>query len=283
MPTLFPMPTDPERQRLLEEDGYFIIRGLLCREEIDGLLELFNSHYNPVGHTHHLWNSLCDIPHDESAVLSGSILDIVKPRLERHFKDFRCPAATFLVKNAVEESEVPLHRDFSVMDESAFSYLNIWIPLIDTDSQTGQLYVLPGSHRFFDYPLPHNSVWSYQQYQDLMLPHCHMIDAKAGDMVVYSDKVPHGSTGNRTGSARPVVHFGLLHPDAKLLYHYLDEQTGEVTVYEVPYPFFFENTWGNQDGRFPIHGKYRFDPPEFSEDEILDWLRVGAVSSPTQV
>jgi hypothetical protein len=64
--------------------------------------------------------------------------------------------------------------------------------------------------------------------------------AKAGDLVIYGDKVLHGSSNNLSSTPRPVVHFGLLHPEAKLLYYYLNNENREVTVYEVPYSFFFD-------------------------------------------
>jgi ectoine hydroxylase-related dioxygenase (phytanoyl-CoA dioxygenase family) len=274
---------NPEIQRNYEEFGYVIIRNVLNPSEIQELKYLFDLHYQYCGENNSLWNSLCDIPHEKSELLSKIILRIVKPRLDEHITNYVCPAATFLVKNPTPISTVNLHRDFSVQDEPDFSYQNIWLPIVDTTPENGQLYVLKGSHKFFDYPLPHNAPWPYLEHEKLLLKYCEAIDAKAGDLVIYGDKVLHGSTSNRTDRPRPVVHFGLLHPEAKLLYYYLNNENSEVTVYEVPYSFFFENAWGNQDGRFPIYKKFQYNPPKYSAEIIKEWLEKNLIEQRTEV
>ncbi|MCS6933628.1 MAG: phytanoyl-CoA dioxygenase family protein [Chitinophagales bacterium] len=263
---------DPAVQESYEENGYVLLRNVLNRDEITQLRLLFEQHYPREGWPSTMWNSLCDIPHDVSANLSDQILKIVKPRLDEHITNYVCPAATFLVKNPNEKSTVTLHRDFSVQDEPEFSYQNIWLPIVDTTPENGQLYVLRKSHKFFDYPLPHNTVWPYLEYEPMLLKYCDVIDAKAGDLVVYGDKVLHGSPDNRSKHPRPVVHFGLLHPEAKLYYYYHSPSDNMVTVYEVPYTFFFENAWGNQDHRFPIYKKFSYSPPLLTQQQIIQWL-----------
>jgi hypothetical protein len=167
-----------------------------------------------------------------------------------------------------------LHRDYTTQDESRFQYRNIWVPLVDTTPENGALYALKYSHRLFDYPLPMFCKWPYIQHQELLFKHCEVIDAKAGDLVVYADRTLHGSFINQTSMPRPVVHFGLLHPEAGLCYCYLDEKTNEVTEYEVPISFYFENNYGNQDGRFPVRKRYKYSPPILAEEEILTGLKL---------
>lgn len=264
---------DPALQKEYEDSGYVHIKAVLNSSEVAELKVLFDLHYGHEEKSSILWNSLCDIPHDKSAILSNQILAIVKPKLDLCVKNYVCPAATFLVKNPNPSSTVTVHRDFSVQDEPDFSYQNIWLPIVDTTAENGQLHVLKKSHLFFDYPLPHNTLWPYLKFEQMFVKHCHVISANAGDLIIYSDKLVHGSLDNLTDKPRPVVHFGLLHPEAKLLYYYHNEKTNEVTVYEVPYDFFFENAWGNQDGRFPILKKFDFNPPAYTEDQILSWLQ----------
>jgi ectoine hydroxylase-related dioxygenase (phytanoyl-CoA dioxygenase family) len=268
---------NPELQKQYKDLGYVIIRGLLNQTEIDKLMALFKAHYDYNGQQTTLWNSLCDIPHDKSAILSDQILEIVKPNLDKYFKNYTCPAATFLVKNPTPKSTVTLHRDFSVQDEPDFSYQNIWLPIVDTTPENGQLFVLKRSHHFFDYPLPHNTVWPYLEHEKMLIEYCDFVNAKAGDLVIYGDKILHGSIDNTTNKPRPIVHFGLLHKEAKLYYYYLNDTTKDVTVYEVPYSFFFENAWGNQDGRFLIFKKFVYNPPELSKLDIMRWLENNVV------
>ncbi len=271
--------TDPSLENEFQINGYVHLKGFITPEQVEELMFLFKSHYDYAGQPIALWNSLCDIDHKVSATLSDRILNVVKPNIQSTFKNYKCPAATFLVKNATEKSSIYVHRDFSVHEEDKFSYRNIWMPIVDTTPENGTLYVVKGSHRFFTYPLPHFTPWPYKNHEKLLMDHCEIIYAKAGDLIVYDDKVLHGSFDNKTTLARPVVHFGLLHEDAQLCYFYHNLESDEVTVYEVPYTFFFESAWGNQDHRFKIVKKFKFDPPIYTDNEIVKGLSsyIGAV------
>jgi hypothetical protein len=118
--------------------------------------------------------------------------------------------------------------------------------------------------------------WSYAEHEDVLYQHCDFINAKAGDLVVYADRTLHGSYINRTTEPRPVIHFGLLHKEAELCYYYLDDMTNEVTVYNVPFSFFMEKNFGNQNGKFPIINKFTYSPPVYSHQQILSFINKGA-------
>lgn len=263
---------DTNLENEFKRNGYVHLKNFISPEQVEELMFLFKSHYDYAGQPNPLWNSLCDIDHKVSATLSDRILHVLRNNIQATFKNHKYPAATFLVKNATENSSIDIHRDYSVHEEDKFSYRNIWLPIVDTTSENGALYVVKGSHRFFTYPLPHYTPWPYLKHEKLLLEVSDIIYAKAGDLIVYDDKILHGSLDNNTSNARPVVHFGLLHEDAQLCYYYHDQETDDVTVYEVPYTFFFEGAWGNQDHRFKIVKKFKFVPPAFSENEILDGL-----------
>jgi hypothetical protein len=254
--------------------GFIHIPAFISSSELNALRELFSQCYNFKGEEQGMWNSLYNIPADLSSDVSRKILQILKEKLQATFSDFSAPVASFMVKNPNRNGITDLHRDYSTQDEQRFQYRNIWIPLVDTMPENGALYALKYSHTFFDYPLPMFCKWPYIQYQELLFSHCDIIDAKAGDLVVYADRALHGSFINQTKEPRPVVHFGLLHPEAELCYYYLDEAKNEVSVYNVPFSFFFENKFGNQDGRFEVKRKFAYNPPIYSETEILKGLKI---------
>lgn len=275
---------DQDLQSHYDEYGYAVIKNVLNPSEIEALKKLFNMHYYH-NEPYTMWNSICDTRRQEEAPLvSNQILYIVKPILDKYFKNYICPVGTFLVKNPSPTSTVSLHRDFSIQDESEYSYQNVWLPLVDTTPQNGQLFVLKKSHQFFIYPLPHSAIWPYLEHERLLLEYCDVINAKAGDLVIYNDKMLHGSSDNLTDEPRPVVHFGLLHPDAKILYYYLDSNTNEVTVYETPSSFFFEisRRAGNQDGRFPVFKKFYYNPPVLTREKVSKWLAESVVETSIQ-
>jgi ectoine hydroxylase-related dioxygenase (phytanoyl-CoA dioxygenase family) len=215
-----------------------------------------------------MWNSLFDITPEQCAEVSARIMEVVKPRLDLLMNAYNMPSATFMTKNPNELGVCDLHRDFSVVDEQEQEYRNIWIPLVDTDENNGALYVLRRSHIVFDHPLPMFVKWPYVHMQHELFQHVEMIEAKAGDLVVYTDRTLHGSFLNKGKTARPVVHFGVFHPTCEYMYHHLEDD-GMVKAYPVPSTFFFENSFGNQDHRFPIRKQFRFAPPPIKVDDVV--------------
>lgn len=251
----------------VEEQGFGHLSGFLNQQEIDALRTVFDRHYsyNPdVG----MWNSLYNIPADASAEVGTDILAVLHDKISALLGPYWMPSATFMTKNPNEHGVCELHRDFSVVDERTYEYRNVWIPLVDTTRRTGALYVLPCSHKVFDYPLPMFTKWPYEKMQEKLFEAIEVIEAKAGDLVVYSDRTLHGSFLHQGEGPRPVVHFGIFHPDCELMYYHLEED-GLVKVYPVPYAFYFENKFGNQDHRFPVRNKFQFDPPQIELGQVL--------------
>jgi len=265
---------DRNLEALFNDNGFVHIPSFISAQEVKQLQNLFLSCYNYQGEAQGMWNSLFNIDRDQSASISQSILEILDVRLKALFMDYKAPVASFMVKNPNPNGITDLHRDYSTQDESQFQYRNIWIPLVDTTSKNGALYALKYSHTLFDYPLPMFCKWPYTDYHSLLFRHCDVIDAKAGDLVVYADRTLHGSYINQTTEPRPVVHFGLLHPEAELCYYCLDDKTNEVMVYDVPLTFYFENNYGNQDGRFNVRRKFTYSPPVFSKQDIEFGLKL---------
>jgi hypothetical protein len=265
---------DTEVVKCFSNNGFVLIKNFLSSNEIEQLRILFNDCYNYKGEEQGMWNSLYNLPKDFSLNVSQKILGLLIEKLEQTFNSFKCPVASFMVKNPNKNGITDLHRDYSTQDESRFQYRNIWIPLVDTNAENGTLYALKYSHTFFNYPLPMFCKWPYIDHQTALFKVCDIIDAKAGDLVVYADRTLHGSFINQTSTPRPVVHLGLLHPDSELCYYYLDTSTNEVTVYDVPFEFFFENNFGNQVGKFPIERKFIYAPPFYKVGEIMKGLQI---------
>lgn len=266
----FPKFINKDIEHEFNQNGYVHIANFLNKDELAELVYLFKENYNFKGESSGMWNSLFNLDENAGLEVSNGIIQILKVKLLSAFTDFVNPVASFMVKNPNLNGITDLHRDYSTQDEERFQYRNIWIPLVDVTKENGALYALPGSHNFFNYPLPMFCKWPYVNYHTSLIEYCKTFEVKAGDLIVYADRTIHGSFINQTDNARPVVHFGLLHPNSKLCYYYLNPITNVVTVYEVPFRFFFENNFGNQDHRFNIIKKFNYTPPDYTWDEIYE-------------
>lgn len=196
--------------------------------------------------------------------LESSILDIVGAKAEIHFHKHQQLGGCYLSKAPGAKGEMPLHQDWTVVDESKFDSITIWIPLIDVDEKNGALQVIPGSHRFsnalrsplFDSPL---SEIQQDLKQDLQL-----VKLKAGEAIIFSQALIHASPANQSEQERLAVTYGLIHKEAQLLFYYKNQE-GLAEKYEVPIDFF--KKYNTQIGEKPQIGKC-VDTFNFQENKI---------------
>jgi hypothetical protein len=101
-----------------------------------------------------------------------------------------------------------------------------------------------------------------------LFPLVETINAEAGDLVIYLDKTLHGSHINFSNASRPVVHFGILHPDVELQFYNLDEKQENVKVYKVPSRFYFDKDFSSVESKYPFVREFKFAPPPLTAEDV---------------
>ena len=110
-----------------------------------------------------------------------------------------------MVKSHTDSDVLPLHQDWSVVEEDKYQTLFVWCPLIDVSVLNGGLFVLPGSHRYFA-SLRSGSYPSNRYVLPAGLARLHQgHPLKAGEAILYSDALFHGSHANNGTRDRIVV------------------------------------------------------------------------------
>ncbi len=264
------------RDAILEQElshrGFIRIPHFISDREVTALLDLYKHNHPSPDADAGMWNSLYNKSEDGAMGMSEQILAILRPRLESLFESYYAPVGTFMSKNNNAYSECDLHRDFSIADEDQYQYRNLWIPLVDTTVQNGALFALPGSHRVFDYMLPMFCEWPYRDMLPVLTPMAQTVECAAGDLVIYLDKTLHGSHVNYSDDSRPVVHFGALHPDVEMRFHWLDRDSNRVRAYQVPFSFYLANDFSEPAGRYPVVEEYTYAPPQVSIERVKELL-----------
>jgi hypothetical protein len=263
---------DKVSEQKLLRDGFILFKNFLSPEEVELLYTLYKKHHHSSDSDKAMWNSLYNVTAQEGFDISNKILSILRPRLDEIFVSYHSPVATYMSKNNNDKSTCDIHRDFSTQDEREFQYRNIWIPLVSTKLNNGALYALKGSNNVFDYILPMFSEWPYKHMQDALITMSEVIYTDAGDLVIYLDKTLHGSLVNYSVDSRPVVHFGVLHPDNRLCFYYLDQKSQKVKVYEVPFKFFFEKDFSDPGEKYPLVKEFVYAPPSLDIATVKEQL-----------
>ena len=150
---------------------------------------------------------------------------------EKVFVDAKLYGGTFMVKSTKDSEVLPLHQDWSVVDEDIFSTYFIWSPLQVTGPENGGLFVLEGSHNYFNVLRS----GSYPSNRYPLPPELHQftknIHLKPGQAILYSDQLFHGSYANSTEADRIVATARVMNNDAPLVY-FDKHSENQANVYE---------------------------------------------------
>lgn len=142
------------------------------------------------------------------------------PVLDRYFQNYECILGILFVKrpSITPAGQVCLHCDPSLLpDERLQRHLNIWAPLVDVDDKNGALWVVPGCHRVFA-PVHSYSVLSqFSSIADLVMEYGKCVPMKAGEVLIFDNRMPHFSRQNLSHDDRPSAVLSIVPSDAEFI------------------------------------------------------------------
>lgn len=154
------------------------------------------------------------------------IRDVCNRSITHYFENIKVVCGSFIVKNPSADSGMCVHQDMSLVDESKYTGINIWVPLTDLTIENGALFVLPKSHRLF--PTYRGSSISefFSPVMDEIIDYLEPVTNKAGEAVIFDQSIIHFSPPNYSGSPRIVTNTYLTHKDTKYRTYYWQEDYG---------------------------------------------------------
>lgn len=223
-------------------DGY-VCMSLLSPEMVRRFQELFDT--SPCECPQQFYTSLWSGNEAYRRRVHQEICGILEPLLAPVLNDHRLVLGNFAVKQAGADSQVPLHQDWTVVDESQYRSLTVWCPLVDVDGRNGCLQVVSRSHRFLDNLRPNFAEGQYYSLfadQEPLLRERYLreIPMRAGEAVIYDSGLLHASNPNR-GNAVRVAVVGLAIPRQAALRHYYQATPHEAEVSEVGEDFYWRD------------------------------------------
>jgi hypothetical protein len=159
--------------------------------------------------------------------------------INEYLTDIKVVCGSFIVKSPGPESVMDVHQDMTLVDESEFTGINIWCPLVNLTKTNGVLYVLPESHRLFPTyrgsSIPNIYENVYDEIKKYMVPKY----LKAGEAVIFDQSIIHYSPPNLSGEIRPVTNTYFTHKDATFRTAYYDKENhpDEIELFEQEFSF----------------------------------------------
>ncbi|MFT6243368.1 MAG: hypothetical protein ACJAXI_000127 [Crocinitomicaceae bacterium] len=276
--------SNPELQKQFHEDG-FVIVPFISPEQIEELFGIYKSIYSDGVEGFFTTTFANNVEHREH--VNQSIKNICIEQIEQLFENYKILFSSFIVKAPGEDSRLIMHQDMTLVDESEYSGINIWCPMIDLNETNGAIEVVPKSHRFYKTYRGSSIPDIYDNVKDevrgLMKP-CYL---KAGEAIIFDQSIIHNSPPNLSDTERPTINTFVAHNDAKIKICYWDKDTfGEnIEIFEQEDDFLekFENFGHNIFSR-PTIGKslglFPYDFPKLTVDQIERELGVTIAKNP---
>ncbi len=261
-------------QSTFERQG-FVKMDLLDQEELEQLQQL-QAHYFPDDSGRFFSSSYLD-EFEVKQEISDAFTGIIQEKFDMYFTNARMIGAAFLIKGTGPKSEMPIHQDWTIVDEKKYYAANLWIPLRDTNERNGTLELMKGSHRWYDSVRAPSLPMPFEGHEETLKKHLTLVPADLGQVVLLNQATIHYSKPNMGSEIRPAITVGVISEEAPLLLNYYDKEREELEVFSQEDDFLlrFED-FGNAIYERPRMGKsagFRpYQVPKISEDEMVSLL-----------
>ena len=268
---------DEALQKKFDTEGFVKIP-FLSKQEVNELLEIFyelHPNLSAMGFQSSSYSS--NFAYKKKC--SDSIAPIFEKKFVRLLKNYRSFGSAFLFKQPDTYSELPVHQDWTIVDEENYVALNIWVPLCDTDETNGTLYVLPGSQYGVVKALRCPTVpMFFEGNEQLMIDNCIPMNAKAGEAVILNQSIVHYSPPNKSDKIRVAITSGAMSAEPKMVFHYRSpEMKDEIERIEMGDDFLL--SWENfmeaiyQRPRMGKSiGTKKYTAPVYSKEELQEFI-----------
>lgn len=221
----------------LKENGFFITP-VLESSEIQNAIDLVQA--IPFKQKREGFKNIVHLDsYNDRKAIHRAIVNLLYPRIEALFSGYVPFIGSFAIKYQSETNNVPLHLDWSVLDEQVATSYNIWIPLQDVHEQNGCMGLLEKSHRFK--PTIRGSLINHiatTEYCDQPILACMLktyqnqtLPMKAGEALIYNHRMAHYSHPNFQEEPRLAISMVIV-PRGTSPIHYHFEKDQSVSIFK---------------------------------------------------
>lgn len=265
-----------EHQATFDQQG-FLILPFLEKEDIVYLNELFDNLHPNVHQGGFFSGSYSqDLKYKKEA--SDKIVAVFQKAYEKYFINYAPFGAAFLYKVPGGGADLPIHQDWTIVDEEQAVALNCWVPLQDINETNGALHIVPGTHYDKIKTLRSPTIpFFFSGHDELVLQAAVPMYVKAGEAVILNQSVIHGSASNRSDKIRKAITAGVKTKGAQMYFHYKVPEKDELEVFAMDDDFLISfKDFAKDIGQRPYLGKsVGFKPyssPQLEKTQLLDTI-----------
>lgn len=244
---------DLELQKRFESDGVVQL-DLLSEDEVSVLNEAYQRFSASPGRG--FYSTILSQDVAERRSVNKVISSVLQSAIEKWLDGFRQLVSTFAVKTARQSTtSVPIHQDWSFVDETRFYSIGLWCPLSDVSAHNGCLQVVKGSHSHATLPRGACTPFLYPELIPVLRErYLRCVPLSAGQALLFDHRLFHCSTTNCSESNRVAATSVLIPRDCRpRYYHAPDPQNPmQLDVFEVDMDFYVSH----KPGARPLQQQY---------------------------
>ena len=260
-------------QKELNKNGFIVLKDFLDSNKLKNCINILNE-FCEISRYKNLprYTSMEKESVVNRNLISKQIQKQISSLLDKLLFDYKCPIFQFFVKMSKSDGNVGLHTDTTLLlNPQVEPHFGLWLPLQDVNENNGTLKVVPKSHTWFNGVYTNSSTWPFLPYIDKIEKKAICLNLKAGDLVVFDNRIIHSSSFNNTEKPRVCIAGRVTHKHSQYYSFFKENPDDEfINVYEEADDFYLNEKFkGDKEisptGRF-IGKVYQ---PKFNEEEFL--------------
>ncbi len=228
--------------RELDKVGYLKL-SLFSSKEINEIIQTISIITNELKLSHNKYHVTI---FSDDLLYKEKVRDIltrfVSKKLVELFPDYQIITTNLIIKSP-QSGEVPLHQNWTFVNEEEHRSYTIWIPLIDTNELNGTLEFITGSHNIFcDVKRGHNTPYFFIKENERLKKYLTPIYATAGEVLILDDAILHYSKQNNTNENRIAIQATIVPKHADLFHYHYKKTFFKDKIYKlIVTPAFYKN------------------------------------------
>lgn len=216
-----------DNENLFKEYGYF--KGsLLSIDELKKLEEIYLETSPMCELNKQFYTTIWSDNIEFKEQVDTKLKELLMPKLERYFKNYKSVFANFMVKKSGDNSSLPPHQDWSFINEKLADSITIWIPLIDVDENNGALQVCPKSNLLKNYIRPRFQNSPFGEHLEYISNNfMKSIPMKKGEALFMNSRTIHSSPNNLSDIDRIAASIVVIPEKSKIIHYVMQKENNE--------------------------------------------------------
>ena len=198
---------DDDLQKQIEDKGYVVVP-FLNEEDVIEMKALHNKHFSKLEYwPGGLYITIFEKDDDIKSDTNFAIRNKTSKKCAELLDNYKSVNSSFAIKLPMELSLKELHQDLTVTDETKYTSLILWAPLLDVDENNGCIWAVEGSHDYFGIRPRQNRYFHPFDYikDHIWKHHAVPVRMKAGEALILDCRLIHGSLPNFSDEPRVAV------------------------------------------------------------------------------